>query len=100
MPDYLTFANTIKNGLPISFAVLCGYRTSNTYTGPSAAHVFVLARNSNGEIMYLEPQFNLICSMSDPNCNSYIQAQGREYFILYHSQTKLSQIELQQMGFR
>jgi len=99
MPDYLTFSNIIKNLLPIGYAVLCGY-TTKTYTGSSAGHVFVLARNTNGEIMLLDPQINLICNMSDPICNSYIEAQGREYYILYHSQTKLSQIELQQVGFR
>jgi hypothetical protein len=57
-----------------------GYASFMAYSG-NPGHVFIIAKNLKGEVMYVDPQVNVICNLDDPRCYQYI-ANKESYFIL------------------
>jgi len=63
------------------------------YTG----HVFIIGRYLNGQLVYIDPQLNIICNILE--CQDMIRNGGKEYFILFNSQDKLTNQQLEHLGF-
>ena len=85
--DFNEFANTIENKLLPGHVVFAGY------TG----HVFILGRHLDGKIMYIDPQIDTICYIN--TCQDLIRNGGKEYFILFNSEEKLTNTHLEYLGF-
>jgi hypothetical protein len=86
--NYIEFAETIKNNLKPGHAVFAGY------TG----HVFILARFIDGRIMFIDPQINTFCDVE--KCENNIKNKGDEYFLLFNSEEKLNNSQLETLGFK
>lgn len=86
--NYNEFSQNIETNLQKNHAVFCGY------TG----HVFILARLANGDIMYIDPQINEFCNVN--TCQDQIRNGGSTYFLLFHSKEKLTNYQLEFIGFK
>jgi len=70
-----------------SFGILAGY----------SRHVFVIARNSLGELILIDPQLEYLGNYEA--AKYLINKPGREYYILFQSRVKLTQDQLRSLGF-
>jgi hypothetical protein len=84
--NFQEFATYIETFLKPGYAVFAGY------TG----HVFILARNLNGEIILIDPQEPIYCNIN--HCQDKIH-KGSKYFLLFNSAEKLSKSQLEKVGF-
>jgi hypothetical protein len=61
-------------------AIFCGYIGQE-------GHVFLIAKTSDGKIVYIDPQVNEICPLEQSSCVKYINDK-QAYFILQASPKK------------
>jgi hypothetical protein len=85
--DFNEFATTIETKLLPGNVVFAGY----------SGHVFLLGRYLDGRIVYIDPQLNIICDIL--KCQEIIKNGGKEYFILFNSEEKLVNQQLEHLGF-
>lgn len=88
--DYNKFEQTISS-IPPNYGVLAGY--SDAFT----KHVFIVARNSSGEIILIDPQLNYLGKYED--ARHLIYAPGRNYYLLFQSPNKLTPDQIRSLGF-
>jgi hypothetical protein len=81
------FANSIETQLLPGNIVFAGF------TG----HVFIIGRYLNGKLVYIDPQINTICDII--TCQDILKKGGKEYFILFNSKEKLTNPQLEYLGF-
>ena len=81
------FANTIETQLLPGNVVFAGY------TG----HVFIIGKYLDGRLVYIDPQLNTICDINI--CQDMLKNGGKEYFILFNSEEKLTSTQLEYLGF-
>ena len=60
-------------------------------------HVFILARLTNGDIIFIDPGLHQICDVR--LMNEYLENCPKPYFLLFNSNTRLSTEQLSHMGF-
>ena len=78
------FANTLKDNLETDHAAFCGWAQS------SGAHVFIIRKDFDGDLWYLDPQQTGSPCILDNNkvCQNLLrngETQDRRYFILYNT---------------
>jgi hypothetical protein len=95
--NYNEFIATIKSHLIRGHACFAGYEGSTS-------HVFLIAKDLQENILYLEPQIKqngnngTICDIvNDPVCEGYLKGKNN-YFRLYNSREKLTNEELKSLG--
>ena len=81
------FAKNIEIQLSPGNVVFAGY----------SGHVFIIGRYFSGQIVYIDPQLNTICDVLE--CQEIIKNGGTEYYILFNSKDKLTNIQLEYLGF-
>jgi hypothetical protein len=86
--NFHEFAQQIETFLKPGYAVFAGYTD----------HVFILARKTNGVIVLIDPQIPTICDIND--CQHLIQRPNSNYFLLFNSPQKLTNQQLQTVGFQ
>jgi hypothetical protein len=90
--NYYDFYNFINVSLYPGHAILAGYN------GNSTSHVFILARNLQGKIIYIEPQLNLISDLNE--CSFLINnSDNLNFQILFNSSESLTKKQLKKLGF-
>jgi hypothetical protein len=70
-----------------NFGILAGY----------SGHVFVIARNSLGELILIDPQLGYLGNYEA--AKHLINKPGRKYYILFQSLVKLTPDQLRSLGF-
>lgn len=60
-------------------------------------HVFILARLTNGNIIVIDPSLHIMCDVR--LMNEYLGNCPKPYFLLFNSNTRLTQEQLSHMGF-
>lgn len=68
--------------------IFCGYNMQGF------KHVFLIGKNFDGSVMYIDPQQDAFCDLSSEECYGYIK-DAEEYYIL-QSTMSLKQIQQQQ----
>jgi hypothetical protein len=63
--------------------VFCGYVGYNPTLNKSTGHVFLIGKNLQGTVLYLDPQIPTICDLDDAQCANYISGKN-QYFILQY----------------
>ena len=76
-------------------AVLAGVKAQLFGIG----HVFLIRRNADDRLEYLDPQINTICDLEapTPECDAIIRLPW--HYLLFQSTVKLSRDQLQYLGF-
>ena len=67
--------------------IFCGYYGHNASVNAQIGHVFLIGKDSAGNVLYMDPQVGangIICNLMDPTCYSHIQNKN-QYFILQYS---------------
>jgi hypothetical protein len=72
--NYDEWVNYINSYLNPGNMVFAGY----------SGHVFIIGRNSNGVIVYIDPQNGQLCNLSEPECENYVKMNG-PWFLLFNS---------------
>lgn len=90
--NYAEFEQKIITSIPVNYGVLAGYSGSNV-----AGHVFIIARNSSGEIILIDPQINYLGNYL--NVRNLIYGPGRNYYLLFESSEKLTPDQIRSLGF-
>ena len=92
--NYVQFGQMIRDHLPHGTVVFAGYEAGDN--GGRPTHVFIIGRQDDGRIVYIDPQTNPpYCDLSDPRCEGLIGGPGiRSWWLLYFNQTLLSQAQL------
>lgn len=85
--NYAHFEHIIMTSIPPNHGVLAGY----------SGHVFIIARNSSGEIILIDPQLDYLGNYL--SARHLIYAPGRNYFLLFQSSEKLTQDQIRSLGF-
>ncbi len=70
-----TLAEFTNNKLNPSNAIFCGY------LGEQGRHVFLIAKNIDGDVLYIDPQVNELCNLEESTCIKFIN-NNQAYFIL------------------
>ena len=81
-----TWQQEITQHMPLSTCVFAGYRMG---MNDGAGHVFIIAKNNNGIIFYIDPQLNTMCNITEPDCQAHL-INKNFYFILYNSRATLT----------
>lgn len=66
----------IVYGMAPGHVIFCGYKNKD-----NSKHVFLIGKNLNGVIFYIDPQLEIICDLSDERCLNYI-SEKQSYFVL------------------
>jgi hypothetical protein len=90
--DFDDLLNTIDTQLLPGHVVFAGYSLKG-----SSGHVFIIGRYLNGQLVYIDPQINTICDILE--CQELIKDEGKQYFILFNSEEKLTNPQLEYLGF-
>jgi hypothetical protein len=90
--SYAEFEQVITTSIPPNYGVLAGYSGGG---GPS--HVFIIARNSSGEIILIDPQLDYLGKYGD--ARHLIYAPGRNYYLLFQSPERLTPVQIRSLGF-
>ena len=67
--------------------IFCGYYGHNVSVNAQIGHVFLIGKDSAGNVLYMDPQVGangIICNLMEPTCYSHIQNKN-QYFILQYS---------------
>ena len=101
--DYDTFTKNIREKLVKGYVILAGYEIT-TPTGMKSKHIFLIGRNLDDRILFLDPQKNMICDLTQNECLKNITGSiedDKKYCILYQSKEYiLSDSELlKEIGF-
>ena len=88
--NFVKFENTITT-IPINYGVLAGWKE------PSGSHVFVIARNSIGQLFLIDPQINYFGIYE--NSRHLIYNPTRIFYLLLKSTEKLTQEQIRSLGF-
>jgi len=81
------FTLNINNLLKPGNGVFAGY----------LGHVFILARLTNGDIIFIDPSLHQMCDVR--LMNEYLENCPKPYFLLFNSNKRLSDEQLSHMGF-
>lgn len=81
------FILNVYNLLKLGNGVFAGYN----------GHVFILARLTTGDVIIIDPSLHLMCDVR--LMNEYLKNCPKPYFLLFNSNTKLTQEQLCHMGF-
>lgn len=88
--NYNLFEAQLKFVQP-NYGVIAGY------SGIGTGHIFIIARSSNGELYYIDPQIGKFALYNESKY--LIESQGRNYHLLFHSNEKLTIEQLRFIGF-
>ena len=61
-------------------------------------HVYLIGRQVNGNLVYIDPQAGIFCDLSSPECQRYL-TNNRVYRLMFNSLDKLSPEQLRLLGF-
>ena len=61
--------------LPVSHVIFCGIKTTKD------AHVFLIGKRTDHEIVYIDPQMSVVCELKYSECATHI-VNANEYYIL------------------
>jgi hypothetical protein len=89
--SYAKFSTYIRNNLAPGHACFAGYESSQR-------HAFLIGRNLDGTILYIDPQLETICPLESPQCSQLI-ANNTKWYLLFNSEQQLTPIQLRDMGF-
>ncbi len=100
--DYDTFTKNIREKLVKGYVILAGYEIT-TPTGMKSKHIFLIGRNLDDKILFLDPQKNMICDLTQNECLKNITGSNeddKKYCILYQSKEYIRSPELlKEIGF-
>jgi len=85
------FSIFIANNLPPGNVVFAGHEGQSK-------HVYLIGRNFNGTIVYIDPQRGTICDLSLKDCQDFI-SNNKIFRLMFHSEYKLTLEQLQILGF-
>ncbi len=92
------FAKILNNNLQPNHAAFCGWAQS------SGAHVFIIAKDNSGNLVYLDPQqTGSPCALTNnQDCVNLLEngkTPDRRYFILYNTETSVPINIIKDLGF-
>ena len=90
--DITTLEQFAYQGLQPSHVIFCGYHKNGF------KHVFIVGKNHQGQILYIDPQVDAFCPLENSQCFHYIR-DAQEYYIL-QSTFDLHQIQQAQQGMQ
>ena len=61
-------------------------------------HVYLIGRQVNGTIVYIDPQVGIFCDLSKAECQGYL-TNNKVYRLMFNSVEKLSPEQITQLGF-
>ena len=61
-------------------------------------HVYLIGRQVNGTIVYIDPQSAIFCDLSTPECQAHLM-NNKVYRLMFNSLEKLSPEQLSHLGF-
>lgn len=82
------FSNYLRQHLMPGHVVFAGY----------SGHVFLIGRQLDGTILYIDPQLDAYCDVERPQCANYIKS-ANTWYLLHHSERQLTEDELRSIGF-
>lgn len=88
--NFVKFENELMT-IPVNYGVLAGW------DGPSGKHVFIIARNSIGELILIDPQINYLGKYE--NYRNSIYSPTRIFYLLLKSTEKLTPDQIKSLGF-
>jgi hypothetical protein len=80
--EFSSFCNTV---LKPQHAIFCGYRSQR-----NSRHVFIIARDLNKNLYYIDAQVNEICNLNkNEKCRNYLKNK-KEYWVLRGKRKKIT----------
>lgn len=76
-----TLENYCFSELQPSHVIFCGYRMYNPRKKNYLRHVFLIGKDQNNTIVYIDPQINVYCDLKHADCFHYIR-DATDYYIL------------------
>ena len=95
MPSAKVFEKAVIDNLKPQHILFCGYEKN------SFKHVFLLGRDVNGSILYIDPQVDdgVICDISINECFQYISG-AQKYFLLHYNSAPLTQKKIKEKNIK
>ena len=85
--DLESIAKFCVDTLETNHVVFCGYSVHSSKINEHGfqyhedRHVFLIGKSSDGRIVYIDPQINTMCDLTDPRCLRLIDMAQRYYML-------------------
>lgn len=93
---YEDWFRIIVNFLPPSNVVFAGVKEIDIDGNP-ISHIFLIGRDTNGIIVYIDPMNSPPCNIMDAKCDKWIKSDStktiQEWYLLFHSSVPLTQTQ-------